>query len=315
MKVKLSLLVMVLVFIVGCGNSEEISTTPQENKNEAEEIALEREGSLLSENRFLNIAHRGASGHAPEHTLVSYQMGEDMNADYIEIDLQMTKDGILVAMHDSDISRTTDVEGAVNDFLFEEIKILDAGAWFNIENPDLAQPVFSNVKVPPLDEILETFGHHANYYIETKSPETYPGMVEALLEVLHQHELVGRDIPEGQVIIQSFDSSSLLEVKAHEPSIPLIKLLNYGEDEAELTEQEITEIKEYAVGIGVNYKSLTKEFVEKVLREGLLIHPYTVNEKEDMERLIHWGVTGIFTDYPDRLEEVLETYTSQVKEE
>src|SRR5690625_4231164 len=310
---KINIFIVLLIFMAGCENCEEINTETEiaQKDNQAAEIALARDGSLLSERRFLNIAHRGASGHAPEHTLVSYQMGEEMNADYIEIDLQMTKDGTLIAMHDSDISRTTEVEGAVKDFLLEEIKILDAGAWFNSENPDLAQPVFSNMEIPTLDEILEQFGRDANYYIETKSPDIYPGMVEELLEVLHQHELIGEDISEGQVIIQSFDKSSLLEVKELEPSIPLIKLLNYRDHEAALTEKELEDIKKYAAGIGVNYRSVTKEFVDKVRTEGLLIHPYTVNEKEDMERLINWGVTGIFTDYPDRLENVLENYSGK----
>jgi glycerophosphoryl diester phosphodiesterase len=304
---------MAIIFITGCGTSEEISIEENiaEGNKQAAEVSLDRDGSLLSESRFLNIAHRGASGHAPEHTLVSYQMGEDMNADYIEVDLQMTKDETLIAMHDNDISRTTDNQGTVKQFDIDEIKALDVGSWFNEENPDLAQPVFNQTVIPSLDEILETFGHDANYYIETKSPEIYPGMVEKLLEMLHRHEFIGEDIPEGQVIIQSFDKLSLLEVKEHEPSVPLIQLLNFGDEEAALTEREMDDITAYAVGIGVNQTSLTKEFVENVRREGLLIHPYTVNEKEDMERLINWGVTGIFTDYPDRLENVLGNFSVQ----
>ncbi len=309
---KIRIFIVLLIFLASCGHIGETSTeVVTEKYNQAAEVALDRDGALLSETRFLNIAHRGASGHAPEHTLVSYQMGEEMNADYIEVDLQMTNDGTLVALHDEDISRTSGKEGAVKDFDIDEIKAIEVGSWFNEENPDLAKPIFNQIEVPTLDEVLETFGHDANYYIETKSPEIYPGMVEELLEVLHRHELIGEDIPEGQVIIQSFDKSSLLEVKDHEPSIPLIKLLNYRDEEAVLSEEELDEIKGYAVGIGVNHASLTKEFVEKVRREGLLIHPYTVNEKDDMERLISWGVTGIFTDYPDRLETMLENYRSR----
>jgi len=285
----------------------------QEERDYTVEKAVERDGPLLSERRFLNIAHRGASGHAPEHTLVSYQMGEDMNADYIEIDLQMTKDGTLVALHDENISRTSDRKGAVKDFAIDEIKALDVGSWFNEENPDLAQPVFNQIEIPTLEEILDIFGHDANYYIETKSPDIYPGMVEELLDVLHRHDLIGEEIPEGQVIIQSFDKSSLLEVQEQEPSIPLIKLLNYRENEAELSEQEISEMKDYAVGIGVNYTSLTEDFVKKIRQEGLLIHPYTVNKEADMEELINWGATGIFTDYPDRLEKVLRNFDNDKK--
>ena len=78
-----------------------------------------------------NVSHRGASGHAPEHTLISYDMGEKMHGDYIELDLQMTKDGQLIAMHDEKVDRTTDGTGFVKDMTLAEIKELDAGSWFN----------------------------------------------------------------------------------------------------------------------------------------------------------------------------------------
>src|SRR5690625_7389988 len=104
-------------------------------------------------------------------------MGEEMNADYIEIDLQMTKDDTLIALHDDDLSRTTASQGAVKTFDIDEIKAYDVGSWFNEENPELAQPVFHQIEIPTLEEILKTFGHDANYYIETKSPETYPGKI------------------------------------------------------------------------------------------------------------------------------------------
>src|SRR5699024_11717818 len=81
-----------------------------------------------------------------------------MNGDYLEIDLQMTEDGELIAMHDSDVDRTTGGEGAVAELTSEDIDLLDAGEWFNEENPDLAEPVFSEAKVPTLREVFETFG-------------------------------------------------------------------------------------------------------------------------------------------------------------
>lgn len=106
---------------------------------------------------MLDIAHRGASGYAPEHTLTSYKMGDRMHGDYIEIDLQMTKDGKLIAMHDETVDRTTDGTGKVKDFTLEQIKQLDAGSWFNEKYPQYANPRYEGLQVPTLEEIFKTF--------------------------------------------------------------------------------------------------------------------------------------------------------------
>src|SRR5699024_3179976 len=136
-------------------------------------------------------------------------------------------------------------------------KKLDAGSWFNEEFPDLAEPVFSQIRVPTLPEIIETFGTDANYYIETKTPEEYPEMAERLIALLQEKQLLGGDLPEGKVIIQSFSEESLREVKQIDPSIPLIQLISYNRM-ASISKNELERIKEYAVGIGANYEKLSK---------------------------------------------------------
>lgn len=303
---------IVLLSLAGCQgvahqeqggtHGEEAVTADKAMENSS--LSEYEEGSLLSPDRILNIAHRGASGHAPEHTMASYEKVAEMNADYIEIDLQMTRDGALIAMHDSDVSRTTDGEGHVSELTIDDIEELDAGEWFNEENPDLAIPAFSQAPVPTLDEIFETFGKDANYYIETKNPDDSPNMVKELIAALDRHDMLDDDMEEGQVIIQSFSEASLKEVQQLAPSLPLIQLISYQE-QAKITEEELERIAEYAIGIGANYKHLTKEYMQHVRDAGFLLHPYTVNEKKDMKRMIKWGATGMFTDYPDRLEDVL----------
>ncbi|PGM95027.1 glycerophosphodiester phosphodiesterase, partial [Bacillus cereus] len=141
--------------------------------------------AINQSNHIKNIAHRGASAYAPEHTIAAYKLGQQMNGDYIEIDLQMTKDGHLVAMHDETLNRTTNGTGLVKEHTLEEIKQLNAGSFFNEKYPNLAKKEFENAKVPTLKEIIETFGHNANYYIETKSPDEYLGMKEKLLEIIN----------------------------------------------------------------------------------------------------------------------------------
>jgi glycerophosphoryl diester phosphodiesterase len=286
-------LLSMLVVIMGCKQRPP-------TKEEAIQSA-----SLLSPDRIVNIAHRGASGYSPEHTLSSYQTGEEMQGDYIEIDLQMTKDNTLIAMHDADVSRTTNGEGLVKDLTDDEIALLDAGSWFNQAYPVMAQPSFKGEKVPALTDIFDYFGTEANYYIETKTPEEYPNMVAHLLDVLEEYDLIGANVPEGKVVIQSFSKDSLKEIHQHAPTLPLILLLN-KEAVKNVTATDLQEIKNYAVGVAPNYEALTKDTVQEMRAAGLLIHAYTVNNQHEMNRLIDWGVTGMFTNYPDRLEEVIQ---------
>lgn len=247
---------------------------------------------------ILNVSHRGASGYAPEHTLVSYEMGEKLKGDYIEIDLQMTKDGQLIAMHDEKLDRTTNGTGLVKDYTLAQIKELDAGSWFNEKYPQYAQTSYEGVTVPTLEEVFQEFGKNENYYIETKSPEVYPGMEKELLRLVEKY-----DINKKMLLVQSFSAESLLKVNVLDPSVNLVQLLSYKTN-AVITDAEIAAIKKYAIGVGPNHTYLNKEYVQKVVNSGLEIHPYTVNAKETMKKLIDWGVTGMFTNFPDLLHEV-----------
>ncbi|WP_409276335.1 glycerophosphodiester phosphodiesterase [Neobacillus sp. SCS-31] len=263
----------------------------------------------LNPNKILNVAHRGASGHAPEHTLPAYELGQKMKGDYIEIDLQMTKDGELIAMHDETLDRTTNGTGLVKDFTLAEIKQLDAGSWFNEKYPQYAKSEYVGLEVPTLQEVIETFGSGARYYIETKSPEVYPGMEEKLVEILNEYKLTGKNVPSSKVIVQSFSAESLKMVHEMDPTIPLVQLLWYDQP-ATLTDEELEEYKSYSIGLGMNYGTIDEAYVQKVRDSGLLIHPYTVNETADMEKLLDWGVTGMFTNFPDRLQEVMKNRNS-----
>ncbi|WNF25211.1 glycerophosphodiester phosphodiesterase [Mesobacillus jeotgali] len=254
--------------------------------------------------RALNISHRGASGYVPEHTFLAYELGNSMNGDYIEIDLQMTKDGELIALHDETIDRTTDKKGLVKNLTLKEIKKLDAGSWFNEDYPDKKNTVFTGLQIPTLREVLSRFGSNSKFFIETKSPEVYPGMEEKLIDILNEYNLTGAQ-PFGNVIVQSFSAESLRKIHQMDDSIPLVQLLSYYAP-AVITDQEVRKIKEYAVGVGLHYTAVSPGYIQKVTGSGLMIFPYTVNEKEDMKMLLEWGVSGMFTNYPDRLDEVIQ---------
>ena len=258
-------------------------------------------GALMAKEKhkdIVNVAHRGASGYAPEHTLLSYDMGDKMHGDYIEIDLQMTKDGQLIAMHDEKLDRTTDGTGHVKDYTLEQIKQLDAGGWFNETYPQYAKPEYVGLKVPSLEEVFQKFGKNANYYIETKSPNIYPGMEKELLRLVNQYK-----INKKTLLVQSFSPDSLKIMHELDSSVQLVQLISY-QSVAMVTDAELAEVKKYAMGIGPNQLFLNEEYIQKVVSSGLEIHPYTVNDKERMKQLINWGVTGMFTNFPDVLHEV-----------
>ncbi|MGV6978615.1 glycerophosphodiester phosphodiesterase [Bacillus toyonensis] len=255
--------------------------------------------AINQSNHIKNIAHRGASAYAPEHTIAAYKLGQQLKGDYIEIDLQMTKDGHLLAMHDETVNRTTNGKGLVKEHTLEEMKQLNVGSFFNEKYPNLAKKEFENAKVPKLKEIIEMFGHNANYYIETKSPDEYPGMEEKLLEIIKYYQI------SDKVIIQSFSEESLQKIHSLHANIPLVQLLSYQKS-VQLNELEIEKYKTYCIGLGMNYKYIDSAYVKKIKKHGLEVHSFTVDNEKDMKKLLSWGVDGMFTNYPDRLHSILD---------
>src|SRR5699024_430841 len=245
---------------------------------------------------------------APEHTLPAYKLGEQMHGDYIEIDLQMTKDGVLIAMHDETVDRTTNGTGYVKDMTLNEIKQLDAGSWFNEQFPDKAKDEYVGLKVPTLEEIIEKFGRGSRYYIETKAPNVYPGMEEELLRILEKHKLLGPNGPSSKVLLQSFSSESLKIINSINQNITLVQLISYSAPPS-LTHEEIEVLEKDARGIGTCHARIDEAYSQKGRKQYLLMHPYSGNSREDMERVLQWGATGFFTNYPDSLNELLRNNT------
>ncbi len=290
-------------------------------------LALAADATPLAEqlddlSRFQVIAHRGASGHAPESTLAAYELAHRWGVDYLELDAQLSADGEVVLFHDGSIERTSDGEGHIHDYTLAELKALDTGSWFQEAYPDRLDEDYRGTQILTLDELFDHFGHTTRYYIETKSPDLNPGLEEALVERLEAYDM----IEQGQVLVQSFDQESLLKVRDLNQDVPLIQLLWYSpseQDNATLTEwnnttpgadtirdEDFERIAEYAVGIGTNaiYQGqpvIDADFVHQAQKNGLSVHVYTINEQEDMKRVMALGVNGLFTDYPDRLLELV----------
>lgn len=157
--------------------------------------AFAEEQSAGEEKQVENIAHRGAAAYAPENTIASYDLAVDMKADYIEIDVQRSKDGELVVIHDTSVDRTTDGSGKVGDLTLEEMKSLDAGSWKGEQ--------FAGEEIPTFEEVLDRYHGKVGILIEMKSPELYPGIEEQVADALKERHL---DTPQNEkIILQSFN--------------------------------------------------------------------------------------------------------------
>ncbi|MGZ7458518.1 glycerophosphodiester phosphodiesterase [Pseudomonas sp. Ma2-10] len=199
------------------------------------------------------IAHRGASFDAPESTAAAYKLARDLGADYLEMDVQRSKDGVLFALHDDNLQRTTDVaskfperkDRPANEFTIAELKTLDAGSWFNTAYPDRARPSYVGLNVLTLDEIIDIAQgnplHKPGLYIETKEPKQFPGIERDLKEKLQDRgwlspagsNLAKSNLAVGQgkgkVVLQTFEKSSLELLEKEMPKVPKILLLWVGE--------------------------------------------------------------------------------------
>ena len=256
----------------------------------------------------LVIGHRGASGYAPEHTIASYDLAVSLGADYIEQDLQLTKDGILVALHDPTLDRTArgsaeNCKGLVIEKTLAQIKTCDVGIWFNERFPELARAEYVGQRIPTLDEVFARYRHSVNYYIETKNPEEAPGMEEALLALMDRYNLRRTAAEQWQVLIQSFSAASLQKIHALDPSLPLIQLYPGMTSAAIQTTLDV--VDDYTVGIGPSQGSVDAALVAAAHGRCLDLHPYTVNDVTSMQRLLDLGVDGMFTNFPDRLNGLL----------
>ena len=258
-----------------------------------------------SANKPLLIAHRGASGYAPEHTFEAYRIAIEQGADFVEQDLQVTKDGVLICLHDPDLARTTDVAEVFPDramirdpeetgtpkrgwytvdFTLAEIKRLDAGSWFNRANPFAASPAYVGQRVPTMEETIKFVGNRAGLYIELKHFPFYKSLgfdtAKILAAVLKAHGF-DRAAQHNRIFIQSFYKEALLRMRELAPGYPRVQLLpmetaGREKDTAIVTTQLAEEIAGYAKGAGPS-KSLLKstDDVATFHKAGLVIHPYT----------------------------------------
>jgi glycerophosphoryl diester phosphodiesterase len=261
--------------------------------------------STVGRGRPLLVAHRGASAYAPEHTLAAYRLALEQSADFVEQDLQLTRDGALICLHDADLARTTNVaelfptraterdldgDGKATrgwyaiDFTLAEIKRLDAGSWFNRANPFAARPGYANERVPTLEEAIDVVGDRAGLYIEMKYYGPYKSLgrdMAAQLAGVLKRKGFDRPGKSERILIQSFWKPGLLRMRELAPEYSRIQLLpmedpGREQDSSRVTVELAKEIAGYARGAGPSKQMIRSASDVAVFHEaGLLVHPYT----------------------------------------
>lgn len=241
-------------------------------------------------NKTLIFAHRGSAGTHPENTMVAFQAAQDIGAEGIELDVQLTKDQIPVIIHDEMINRTTNGSGWVKDFTYEEIKEFDAGSWFASS--------FKQATIPSLEELLQwAASSDLLLNIELKTGVVrYPGIEKIVIDLVKKYHLVDR------VILSSFNHYSLVEIRKFDSSIETAILFMEG----------LFEPWNYAKVVGATslhcyLPVATPELLKEAKAAGVPVRPFTVNDMIDIQSLLQNNCSAIITDWPEKALTIRET--------
>lgn len=251
------------------------------------------------------IAHRGASTYAPENTLAAVDKAAELGISWVENDVQRTKDGELVVLHDDNLKRTTDVEEVfpgrapwkVKDFTAAEIALLDAGSWFS--------PAYAGAHVPTLEQYMDRVElHDQRLLLEIKNPDLYPGIEGQTLKALANEGWLDPDHLTSRLIVQSFSADSVRTVHELRPAVktgflgtpPTADLAGYAA---------------FADQINPSYSSISTDYVSAVHEvEGphgrpMEVFTWTVNDADTARLVAGYGVDGIITNSPDVVRDAL----------
>jgi len=229
----------------------------------------------------LVIAHRGASGHAPENTVPAYELAVTQRADMIEVDLHRTRDGVIVVTHD-ELLAGLGGKGEIADADLATVRALDAGL---------------GERIPTLDEVLDRFGERIPFNLELKrgTRGPYPGLEAQSLAAVASRGLLAR------TLFSSFHDPVLEALRAESGDARIGVLVS-----ARAAQGWVERARRFAAeAVHLSAVLATQENVERAHAEGLAVHVYTVDDVPQMRTLLERGVDGIFTNYPDRLRALL----------
>jgi len=236
---------------------------------------------------WLRIAHRGAAGTRPELTRAAFERALEIGVDMIEIDVQLTRDQQLVVLHDRELGRTLQGEGAVRDHTFDELRALDAGAWFALE--------YAGARVPSLAEVLDLTDGKAALNVEVKSPAPdWTCTAAAVVDLLTDRGRL------ESTVISSFETGALRAVRERSPQARLGVLWHTADlDPMWLLAEALN-----ARSVHPHWSLIDAALVEQAHARALEVIAWTVNDLEAIALLVGLGVDGIISDFPERLHEL-----------
>lgn len=229
--------------------------------------------------RPLVIAHRGASGTRPENTLAAFRRALELGADMVELDVQLTRDGEVVVIHDRSLERTTDGVGPLAARTLAELRMLDAGAWFD--------PRFAGERVPTLAEVVAAVPLAINVELKPDGDDGLEGRALAVVEAAGALE---------RVVFSSFEMAALERLRARSRSAELAVLW----ETAPISEAVARCRRVAARALHLRKDRVRAAVLATAAAAELQVRVWTVNERAEMERLAAAGVDAIFTDYPER---------------
>lgn len=243
------------------------------------------------------IAHQGGRGLWPENTLYAFESAERLGVDVLEMDLRVTADGGLVVMHDATVDRTTNGSGRVDEMTLAEVRKLDAGYWF--EDGSGGFPFRGRgLEVPTLEEVLTRF-RDSRLILEMK--EFGPDSVTRLCQILDTHDATSR------ALVASFGHAAMRRFRAECPCVATSATMREGLLLYQLYRFHLARIyRSPAMALQIPETFRGQQVVGPELLEladafNIKVQVWTVNEEDDMKRLLDIGVHAIMTDFPDRL--------------
>jgi glycerophosphoryl diester phosphodiesterase len=238
------------------------------------------------------IGHRGAAGYLPENTLASIKKAIELNVDMVEIDVQMSRDGIVIVLHDRTLDRTTDGKGEVGKMDFNEIRKFNAGTCF--------EGFVGNELIPTLEEVIQLVLGKAELLIEIKDGNSvYPEIEKKIVDLIHTYKA------QDWCIVQSFRDAVLFRVHQVDSDIRLHKLLVWKsrwlpvQFDTKLTHFSFPKY-DFVESYNLNYKKLNPGFILEAHQKGKTVFAWTVNELADIQKMKEMGVDGIISNFPDR---------------
>jgi glycerophosphoryl diester phosphodiesterase len=296
--------IILSIFLAACSaptttpNTSAILTVTAPQSKSTASVSPSASPSSATATHLLVVAHRGGAGLAPENTLASFRNGIALGADFIEMDVHLTKDGVPVIIHDPTLDRTSDGKGPVSDFTLAELQAFNAAAKFTGASDKQVVPTLAQV----LDLAKPTT---VKLEIEIKtdaSGKRYPDIEQKVLNEITTRGMLDR------VKIMAFEFDTLKQIRALNPKVTTVALMTTDYFRARLTTQPAAiaeEVAPFSDGIGIDKNFLSANLVQEAHARKLAVGVWTVDTEAEMQRFIAMGVDGITSNRPDVLKRVL----------